>query len=398
MAVVDGLEVIVVGGGIIGCATAYELARRGAKVTLLERSELAAGASGRNHGLLLSPLDPVMVPMASETAGAYDGIKDMAPIPLRLDPGPIGFLLAAGDDRAEQEAGRKEAEAAATCGVAIENLDPAGVRDLEPGLAKDLTDGWLLDDGRRLDPAALTVSFALMARAHGADVLTHVATRALVLSDDRVAGVTTDDGPLQADTVIVTAGPWTASLLRPVGIHLPVTGARGWLVQLAPSEAVVSRLVGRAGWHIPPSSEPIPPVRAEEAAEGKPAVDTGVLLQPNPDGTILVGGSREPVVRPEPEDPAVPQRLLREAIRLAPALGQAEVLGAWWGIRPVTPDGRPVVGTIAHGLIVAAGHGSLGVILGGGTARLIAATLFEEALPFDPQPYDPSRFARNMAT
>src|SRR6266542_5179420 len=80
---------------------------------------------------------------------------------------------------------------------------------------------------------------------------------------------------------------------------------------LAPSEAVVSRLVGRAGWHIPPSSEPIPPVRAEEAAEGKPAVDTGVLLQPNPDGTILVGGSREPVVRPEPEDPAVPRRLLR---------------------------------------------------------------------------------------
>ena len=395
---VDGLEVIVVGGGIIGCATSYELARRGAKVTLLERSELAAGASGRNHGLLLSPLDPVMVPMARETAAAYDEIKDTAPIPLRLDPGPIGFLLAAGDDRAEQEAGREEAEAAAACGVAIEHLDEAGVRDLESCLATDLTEGWLFEDGRRLDPAALTVSLALMARAHGADVRTHVATRGLVLSDDRVTGVITDDGPFHADTVIVAAGPWTASLLRPVGVHLPVTGARGWLVHLAGPEPAVNRLVGRAGWHIQPSSEPVPPARADEVAEGNPAVDAGVLLQPNQDGTILVGGSRQPVVTPEPEDPAVPQRLLREAIRLAPPLGEAEVLGAWWGIRPVTPDGRPVVGTVADGLIVAAGHGSLGVILAGGTARLLAATLFDEPLPFDPQPFDPSRFARNMAT
>ena len=91
---VDELEVIVVGGGIIGCATAYELAKRGAKVTLIERSELAAGASGRNHGLLLSPLDPLMIPMARETRAAYDEIKDVAPIPLRLDPAPIGFRRA----------------------------------------------------------------------------------------------------------------------------------------------------------------------------------------------------------------------------------------------------------------------------------------------------------------
>jgi len=134
-------------------------------------------------------------------------------------------------------------------------------------------------------------------------------------------------------------------------------------------------------------------VRAEEAAEGGPAVDTGVLLQPNPDGTILVGGSRQPVVTAEPEDSAVPQRLLREAIRLVPPLGEAEVLGAWWGIRPVTPDGRPVIGAVTDGLIVAAGHGSLGVILAGGTARLLVATLFDEPLPFDPEPFSPDRLS-----
>lgn len=388
----NGPEIVVVGGGIVGCAAAYELARRGAKVTLLERSELAAGASGRNHGLLLSPLDPVMVPMARETASAYDEVKDVAPIPLRLDPAPIGFLLAAGDDPVERAAGREEAEAAAACGVAVEYMDPTAMSDLEPGLTNDLTEGWLLEDARRLDPAALTVSLALMARAHGADVRTHVTTRALVVSGDRIRGVVTDQGPLHADTVIVTAGPWAPSLLRPVGCHLPVSGARGWLVHLSPAKSVVSRLVGRAGWHVPPSIEPVPPARAHEVAEGSPALDAGVLLQPNPDGTLLVGGSRQTVITPEPEDPSVPRRLLQEAIRLAPPLAEAAVLGAWWGIRPVTPDGRPVVGAARDGLLVATGHGSLGVILAGGTARLLAALVLDEPPPFDPEPFLSDRF------
>src|SRR5436189_3792123 len=97
-----GADVIVVGGGVVGCAAAYELSRRGAKVTLLERSELAAGASGRNHGLLLSPLDPAMVPMARASAALYDRIKGGAPLPFRLDPKRIGFLLVAGDSEREE--------------------------------------------------------------------------------------------------------------------------------------------------------------------------------------------------------------------------------------------------------------------------------------------------------
>jgi D-hydroxyproline dehydrogenase subunit beta len=392
----EGTEIVVVGGGVVGCAAAYELARKGARVTLLERSELAAGASGRNHGLLMSPLDPVLVPMARETSRSYDEIKDLAPISLRLDPAPIGFLLAAGKDPAERAAGLEEAEAAAKCGVAVEHVDPNAIGELEPALAGDIAEGWLLEDARRLDPAALTLSLGLMARAHGAQVRTHVTTRALVMSGDRMRGVITDEGPVHADAVIVAAGPWSPSLLRPAGCVLPVSGARGWLVHLSPPKPVVGRLVGRAGWHVPPSIEPVPPVTAREVAEGRTSLDAGVLLQPGGDGTLLVGGSRQTVITPEPEDPSIPRRLLDEAIRLAPQLAETPVLGAWWGIRPVTPDGRPIVGAAGDGLLVAAGHGSLGVILAAGTARLLAATIFEEPVPFDPEPFDPGRFARNM--
>src|SRR2546428_13337867 len=105
-------DVIVVGGGVIGCACAHELARRGARVMLLERAELAAGASGRNHGLLLAPLDPVMVPMASSSTVLYEHIQEGSPLRFNLDPTPKGFLVVALDE-GEAPAARTEAEAAA---------------------------------------------------------------------------------------------------------------------------------------------------------------------------------------------------------------------------------------------------------------------------------------------
>jgi glycine/D-amino acid oxidase-like deaminating enzyme len=382
----------VVGGGVIGCACAAELAGRGASVTLLERAELAAGASGRNHGLLLSPLDPALVPMARASAEAYDQLAEDTPIPFGLDRERVGFLLVAGDDDAERASGKEEAEAAAACGVPVQTADAAEIHRLEPGLASDLVEGWLLDDARRLDPAALTVALALRARRDGAEVRTATVVRSLIGDGDAVRGVATDEETLEGDLVVLAAGPWTPSLLRSVGLRSPITGERGWLVHLAPPRSVMSRVVSRAGWHVPPSNDPIPPTTAADIMDGPPEADTGTLLQPNADGTLLVGGSRQAVVTDEPEDPSVPQRLVRGAIRLAPALAEATVLGAWWGIRPMTPDGRPFVGAVRPGLVVAAGHGALGVILGAGTARLVGSMVLGEYPPFDPDPFSPARF------
>src|SRR3989454_5807815 len=242
-------RVIVVGGGVIGCACAAELAGRGASVTLLERAELAAGASGRNHGLLLSPLDPALVPMARASAEAYDELAKDSPIPFRLDPETLGFLLVAGDDDAERASGKEEAEAAAACGVPVDAVDASEIHRLEPGLASDLVEGWLFDDARRLDPAALTVALALRARRDGGEVRTSTVVRSLIADGDAVRGVVTDQGALEGDVVVLAAGPGAPSLPRTVGLRSPITRGRGWLGHLAPPRPVVSRGVSRAGWH-----------------------------------------------------------------------------------------------------------------------------------------------------
>ena len=384
-------HVIVVGGGVIGCACAFELARRGAAVTLFERDELAAGASGRNHGLLLAPLDPVLVPMAQASTRLYEEIEEGSPLPLGLDPSPIGFLVVAAEED-EADATRAEAEAAASSGVRIESLTAGEMRKLEPALAPGVAAGWLLDDGRRLDPAALTVALALLARDKGAVVRRHATVRALLREGNSVRGVVSDEGAVSSDAVVIAAGPWSGGLLRPVGVDLPITGSRGWLVHLAQPERLLTRLVNRAGWHIVGEESGVSRPSADEVARQYPEPDLGTLLQPNRDASLLVGGSRQPVVTSEPEDPSVPRRILEAAIELLPALSASAVISAWWGIRPTTPDGRPVIGQVRDGLFVATGHGGQGVILGGGTAQLVASIVLGEKAPFDPMPFDPARF------
>ncbi|MBI4260844.1 MAG: FAD-binding oxidoreductase [Actinobacteria bacterium] len=383
-------DFVVVGGGIVGCAVARELALGGASVTLVERGELAAGASGRNHGLLLTPTEAPLVPMFRESLRVYEPVVAASPVPVALDPAPIGFLVVA-TEPGHAEPALAQAEAARAAGVAVEHLDGEALRAEEPGLGPRALDGFLLDDARRVAPAPLVVALALEARAAGAEILRNLAVRAPVTSGDRVTGVATDDGIVSAGAVVLAAGPWTAGLLRPVGHHVPVLGARGWLVHLAPPDPPVRHVVEVAGWQLLPGHDTIEPVSGEAFAGGEGEPELGTLLHANPDGTVLVGSSRQAGLFPEPEDPEVPRRIMAGAAGLMPSLGRPAVLATWWGVRPMSLDGLPLVGCLGEGLWVATGHGSLGVILGGGTARLLAAGLLGTEPPFDPAPFDPLR-------
>jgi len=386
-------DIAIVGGGIIGAACAYELSRAGASVTLIERDELAAGASGRNQGWFVLPEDPLLEPMARATLPTYLDVAASAALPVWIDREPVGHLLVALD--ADDVPRAQDALTAATAqGVGIRELDPDDLHEVEPAVSPGAVAGWLLDQGHRLDPAALTVALALAAKAASADIRHHVRVRAFVHDGDAIRGVVTDDGPIHADTVIVAAGPWSTSLLDPIGVRLAVSGARGWIVRVQPASGTLHHMVEHAGWRVGPErlADVARPSAERVADHGMPPADVGAVLHLHADGTVLVGSSRQPWITPEPEDAGVPQRLLRAGIRLAPSLGGAAVVSTWWGLRPITPDERPLVGTVRDGLVVATGHGSEGVILGAGTAGLAGSIVLGGAPPFDPAPFDPFRF------
>ncbi|MGH2717666.1 MAG: NAD(P)/FAD-dependent oxidoreductase, partial [Actinomycetota bacterium] len=156
-------DVVVVGGGILGCSVAAELARRGAAVSLVERGPIAAGASGRNHGLLFRPEDPALEPLYRASLGRYRELAGTTELDLSLDARPVVLLIvvvAEGD----WAAGEREASSAAQGGIPVDRLDAAALRAEEPALSEGLLGGLLIDDGLRVDPAALTLAMAGEAR------------------------------------------------------------------------------------------------------------------------------------------------------------------------------------------------------------------------------------------
>jgi glycine/D-amino acid oxidase-like deaminating enzyme len=382
-------DIVIVGGGIIGAACAYELARSGASVTLLERDELAAGASGRNIGFFGLPWDPVLDPMARSSLHMYLEVTADPPVPVHFDREPIGTLAVALEEY-DAAIVREEAAAAGRAGLRAERLDAAGLEELEPEVTSDVSEAWLFDEGRRVDPGALTLALAELARRAGASIRHHLPARRLLSRGETVTGVVTDDGLIECDAVVLAAGPWSTGLLRPLGIHIPVSGARGWLIQLAPPRPLLTHWVegsARTLWR-----REVEPVTGGEFSEGIGREDIGAVIQPSPDGTIVAGTSREPSLAWNTEDLHVARAVAGCAIRLLPALADAPVLGTWSGIRPMSPDERPFIGWLRPGLFAATGHGSEGVILGGGTARLVAAMVQGHEPPLEPTPFDPLRF------
>jgi glycine/D-amino acid oxidase-like deaminating enzyme len=389
-------DVAIVGGGVIGAACAYELAARGASVTLLERDHLAAHASGRNQGLWVLPDHDGDVPMALASLEVYRRVAAEAPLDVRLDDAPVGTVLAAMNAREVHEA-EAAIERAERHGFPVDDIStPADIRDHEPGLTRNVAGAWLVHAGHRLDPGALTVALALAAADRGAEIRHHVHVRGLSLAGDVVRGVVTDDGVLEATTTIVAAGPWSSPLIEQAGVHLPIVGARGWLVRVAPREPhLLSHLVEAPGPHaaLRGGTGAAWPVATDVIAEGAPRSEVGSLLHPQRDGvTIVIGSTRQIWLTPEPPEERIVEQLLAPAIQLAPALAHARVQSSWWGLRPLTLDERPLIGALGEGLHVATGHGSEGVILGAGTAQLVAAQLASEDPLFDAAPYAPSRF------
>ena len=216
-----------VGGGIIGCALAAFLAEDGARVRLYERDEIAAGASGRNSGLLQHPMDEVLTDLYAASEQHYRELGHGFEMPEET----VGVLVV-GEDPAALEPTRADL-AARFPELRAEALDAP--HEAEPALAKDLA-GFLIHTGHPVPPAAATQAFAARARAAGAEIVEGTAVTPGD-GDGRVSGVRTPTGETEpAGAVVVAAGPWSSALVDPTGAWRPVAPLWGVNVELRLSQ------------------------------------------------------------------------------------------------------------------------------------------------------------------
>jgi D-hydroxyproline dehydrogenase subunit beta len=376
-------DVVVIGGGVVGTMAAWRLAEAGAEVTLLERGALASGATSKSQGLVLPPDHAELVPLWQESIAMYGRLHDSGAEFCFDRDEPIGTLLLA--RHAAQLSGLEGAP------VAGHKLDAAGVAEAEPALAEGMAGGLLIAEGRRTDPGALAASAAAAAAKAGADIRTHVEVK--LLGRDAVV---TDAGRIAAGRVLVAAGAWTRRLGHALGVDIPIRPVRGWLALLAPGPPVLRHAIHEAAYEPTPDPAPAYPVSLGRLSEGPLAEDGAEAahalgIHQNADGSVLIGASRSAALHEGPESLAALRQNARHACSLIPGLAGREVTATWTGLRPFSEDGLPYIGRLDEHTVVCAGHGSEGILTGGGSARLAAELVLERSPFTDPAAFDPTR-------
>ncbi len=364
-------DMIIVGGGAIGCAIAYYLAGAGARVTILERGEVGGEASGASAGIL-APLElslesgPLfnlclasmqLHPSLAETLGQETGID--------VEYLRSGILRVALSD---EDAGELRAlvERQRPRGV-MQWVDPEALRRLEPRLAA-ARGGVYSPHLHQMNAHRLTQALAQAAVARGATLHQGVAVTGFVTSGSRVAGVRTGEGRMMAGQVVLAAGSWTAALGRRLGVTLPVKPMRGQMLAF------------------PDFSSPLRYILLGE---------DGGYLAPKANGFLFVGATVEDVGFRKNTTAKGLAVLRRMAATLVPSLAYAEVASDWAGLRPGSPDGLPILGPVPgwEGLSVASGHFRKGILLAPITGRLMAQWLAQGKSEISLEPFSPARFA-----
>ena len=321
-------DVVVVGGGIAGCAAAAFLAEAGARVRLYEREAIAAGASGRNSGILQHPMDPVLEPLYEASLREYEDLGHGFAFP----PEPTGAMVVSRDP--EALGADYDAAAARFPGLAAEWLEGAALEAAEPALAPGVC-AYRLATGRPIPPAAATRAWAARAQAAGAELL---------IGEEAAVG--------GGRPVVVAAGPWSAAAL---GLPLPVRPVWGVVAQV--------RLPAPPRHPLEESG-----VEALTAPGGAPTELFSIVTA---GGVSAVGSTFTPQ---EPDPAAVGPGLLARGARYVPALEDARIERLRACARPLSADGRPLLGPVPgrDGVHLLTGHGAWGISLGPASARLVA--------------------------
>lgn len=363
-------DVVVIGGGIAGISTAYFLSEAGVRdIVVLEQAAVGAGASGRAAGIMLVQADSETdLRFQLEAIAVHRRLKDEVGTDLRAS-GSLLLWRSAG----AAEAARDRLGFHAACGIEVDALGPDELRRRFPYLA---VDDVVLGTHTTIDPWATPLAtverLADAARRRGVVVREGCRVAGIETDGKRVQRVVTQDGGVAAGMVVNAAGAWARDLGELTGVRLPVSPRKRQVFVLEPPRDV------------PPDSVFI----LEE--------EDDFYCKTRPEGLIMVCGE----ARGETLDAAVEWGYLDDALsrteRRIPAARSMPIIGAWAGIRPVSPDGRPFLGPAPdlEGYYVAAGFGGQGFTRGPLGGRLIAELITTGRPSVDLAPYRPDRAAR----
>ena len=367
-------DVIVIGGGVIGCSIAYFLRKAGVEVIVLDQGEIGAQASSAAAGLL-APLGSLSGPgpYADLLLASWSLFPELLPeleeaSGIRMEYARTGALRVVRNPKSSANL-RKRMQEWQPLGLELHWLSGDEARQREPLLAPDICAAVYAPEESQVKATAVVRAFARAAGNLGAKLYSHIEVQGVRREGKLITGVYTSEGEtLACNHVVIASGAWAAESGIWLDLPLPVTPQRGQILTLR---------------------QPAQPLRHLIFGEA-------VYLAPKLDGTVVVGATKEEVGFQKQVTAGGISWLLNTAIRLATSLDSSPIEQMWAGLRPRTPDNLPILGTalLWENVTLAVGHGSVGVMLSAITGQTIAQLVATGIEPELIAPFSVERFSR----
>jgi glycine/D-amino acid oxidase-like deaminating enzyme len=355
-------DAVVIGAGVIGSSIAYHLARRKLSVTLLERGDIASGSSGACDGLvfLQSKKPGIHLQLAMESRGRFEHLSRRLPVPIEFNP--TGGMVVI-ETEAELAAMEQFVEAQREIGLDVSLLDGDAARKIEPQLSEHILGATYSSLDGQVNPIALTLGFALGAKSLGARIITGRTVEGVDTIAGRVSAVETDGGRFEADIVVNAAGVHAPEIGAMAGLDIPIKPRRGQIIVTEVRPPMLNCCLLSAKY----IAAKFNPNLAKGGGEG-------ISMEQTENGNFLLGSTREFVGFDKRTTIEGLHRIAAKTAIVIPALRQVNVIRAFAGLRPYTPDGLPILGPVPEipGFFMAAGHEGDGIALAPITGELIA--------------------------
>jgi len=411
-------DILVIGGGVIGVCSAYFLAQKGFKVTLIEKDEIASGCSYGNGGLIVpshamplaspgalgdgirwlfdleSPfyikprfnMDllnwlirfmsasreanmlrslPVLRDLLFASRALYEELSQSAGFDFGFE-GKGSLLVCLSEKALEKE--RHDVQLFERFKIPVSVVNREEALELEPALLPSIAGGVYYPRDGHIDPSRFVVGLAEKARALGAQVWTKCEAIGFEISNGRIAKVSTTRGDIHPYQIVLATGSWSPDLARRLNLQIPIQAAKGYSMT----------------FENPPLTPKLPLLLSE----------AHVVV--NPLGHALrIAGTLELAGMDFSFNSRRVNAIQKSSRAYLPGLESAKVIEIWRGLRPCTPDGLPIISHSSEfsNLIIAAGHAMLGMSLGPITGKLVSELANRDKTSLDMKPLNMARFA-----
>ncbi|GEN31403.1 sarcosine oxidase subunit beta [Cerasibacillus quisquiliarum] len=376
-------EVAIIGGGIMGSAISYYVAKAGLDCMLIEKNDIASGTSSRCDGnITIVDKDPGFdSKMSLVSQELTNELKD--DLNLDFEYRELGSILVCDNDQ-EMEAAAEWVEIQKKAGLKFNLLDREDIRQESPYFADDIPGGLECETDSLINPYLYCYSLVDRAQEYGLKLYTQTEVTNIKKEDDFI--IETTNGTFTAKKVVNAAGVWAPYIGEMLGLDIPIVPRKGHIMVGSRQKPVMMRNVMEFGYLMNK-------FQRERIADPETLkYGVALVLEPTESQNFLLGSSREFVGFDGRVDINVVNAMAKRALRFFPKMDDFNMIRAYTGFRPWTEDHLPIVSPVESvpGFFIAAGHEGDGISLATVTGKLIEEMLTEKEtiIPVDPLRFD----------